>query len=192
MTNPNPALAARKVLTKIGAYDPFFSKPAESILVAWTEQIAATNLTEDELLAAVAEVYRVKESGFRPLPADVLNTARRLRRERFDALPLAEQQAIRDAETRDIDAELAELEDNTPAVVLAHRMPDNPAKGPRWVRCTYCGAHPGDGCFNRGRPELKLGGFHPARFEVCNPTVAPKAHQAVLNRYLNKAAGDAS
>lgn len=192
MTHPNPEAAARKVLAKIASYDQWYSRPAQSVIAAWTEQIAATNLTDAELLNGVSEVYRVRESGFRPLPADVLNAARRLRKERFDALPLAEQEAIRDTERRAIDAELAAVEAATPDPVLAHRLPDNPAKGPRWVRCTYCGAYPGDGCHNRGRPELKLGGFHPARLEACNPTVAPKAHQAVLNRYLNKAAGDAS
>jgi hypothetical protein len=184
MTHPNPEASARKVLAKITSYDQWFAKPGVSIVAAWAKQIAATNLTDDELLDGVDEVYRVKEGGFRPLPADVLNAARRLRKERFDALPLAEQEAIRDAERLAIDAELEAVEATTPPPKLAHRLPDNPAKGPRWVRCHYCGAYPGNRCYNRGRPELVLAGYHPARTEACKPTVTPDL--------LGKAAGGES
>ncbi len=184
MTHPNREVAARKVLAKIAATDPYFAKPSQAIVKAWSEQFAATNLTDEELLDGVTALYAVKESGFRPLPADVLNAAKRLRREAFDRLPLAQQEAIRAAETAATDAELFELEAVTPPPTLAHRLPDNPAKGPRWVRCPYCGAYPGNRCYNRGRPELVLAGYHPARAEACKPTVAPDL--------LGKAAGGES
>jgi hypothetical protein len=193
VTHPNPEVSARKVLAKITSYDQWFAKPGVSIVAAWAKQIAATNLTDEELLDGVDEVYRIKEGGFRPLPADVLNAARRLRKERFDALPMAEQEAIRDAERLAIDANLAEVEEATPLPMLAHQIPDNPAKGPRWVRCDYCGANAGDRCYNKGRPELILAGYHPARHEVCNPAPAPDdaatGQQDVINRYMGKASG---
>ncbi len=64
------------------------------------------------------------------------------------------------------DAEVAELESEVPPAKWLD-LPDNPAKGPRWVRCPYCHARPGESCINRGRPELTLAGHHPARENVC-------------------------
>ena len=162
--HPNPDLAARKVLSKISSYDPWFAKPAESIVGAWAEQIAGTNFTDDELLDAVAALYAVKEGGFRPLPADVLNAARRLRRERFEAQPLETIEAANDA----LDAKLAPL-----IVELAESktVPDkfDPAKfrrieaNPLTVSCGYCRAGIGSRCQSGGKT---MQAFHDRRIQL--------------------------
>ena len=175
MTRTNPEAAARKVLAKIAATDPYFAKPSEAIVKAWGEQIAATNLTDDELLDGVAALYAVKESGFRPLPADVLNAARRLRRERFERQPLEDIEAANDT----LDAKLAPL-----IVELAEykTVPDkfDPAKfrrrepNPLTVSCAYCRAGIGSRCTSGGKT---MQAFHDRRIHLAEEFIEERKAQ---------------
>lgn len=99
-------------------------------------------------------------------PGHIVQGAREIHREQLQH----ESDEMRNARQAALDARLAELEVDAPPAVFARDLPDNPAKGPRWVRCPYCHAHPGETCINRGRPELTLAGFHPAREAACIAT----------------------
>jgi hypothetical protein len=83
---------ARAVLAKCAANDPWFPQPAQYTMLAWAEQFAGTNLDIDDLLAAVTAVYRDNGAGFKPLPADILKSARAIRGERADREARAERE----------------------------------------------------------------------------------------------------
>lgn len=102
--------AARKVLGKCAANDPWFPQPNDATAYAWGEQFMICNLPVDDLLAGVTRVYASHGSGFRPLPADVIAAAREVRRDRAQRRSdeeLAGRDAVIDRKAADDVAELA-------------------------------------------------------------------------------------
>lgn len=79
MTDWNRAAAA--VLAKCASKDPFFPKPSAALALGWGEEFANWNLTVDQLIAGVTRAYRDNGAGFRPLPKDIVDAARTVRRE---------------------------------------------------------------------------------------------------------------
>jgi len=55
--SPQAITTAQDVLAKCAAYDPWFPQPSQATVLAWAEEIQATNLTADDLLAGVTDVY---------------------------------------------------------------------------------------------------------------------------------------
>lgn len=120
------------------------------------------DVPKDLALEAVRRHFR-ERPGVWLEPGHIVQGAREIQRERL----LRESDEMREARQAVLDARLAELELDAPPVAYNHNLPDNPTKGPLWVRCPWCRARPGEPCANRGRPELKLAGFHPARESRC-------------------------
>jgi hypothetical protein len=75
---------AALALAKCAAYDPWFPNPSEAIIEAWAEQIEVHRLDLPDLLAGVTLLYSEHGSGFRPLPKDLIDSARRIRRDRME------------------------------------------------------------------------------------------------------------
>lgn len=73
---------SKMVLGKCAANDPWFPTPNESMVLAWAEHFAITNLDRSDLLAGVTSVYAGNHAGFRPLPGDILAAARSIRSDR--------------------------------------------------------------------------------------------------------------
>jgi hypothetical protein len=95
---------AADVLTKCAAYDPWFPHPTEAMILAWAEQLALTNLSRADQLAGITDCYRTHGSGFKPLPADIIGAARRLRQDRYDRTPIHDRgayEAISDTKATD-------------------------------------------------------------------------------------------
>lgn len=92
---------AAAVLAKCASKDPFFPKPSAALAMGWGEEFECWNLTADQLLAGVTRAYRDNGQGFRPLPKDIVDAARAVRREE-DAKtgPTAEYQALCDSKAR--------------------------------------------------------------------------------------------
>lgn len=82
MTDWNRVAAA--VLAKCASKDPFFPKPSAALAIGWGEEFECWNLTVDDLLAGVTKAYRDNGNGFRPLPKDIVDAARAIRRDRSD------------------------------------------------------------------------------------------------------------
>lgn len=91
---------AAQALAKCAAYDPWFPQPNRATVDAWAEQIARYQLGRDDVLEGVAKMYADNASGFRPLPKDLTDAARSIRRDR-DALtgPTPEYQALCDSKS---------------------------------------------------------------------------------------------
>jgi hypothetical protein len=82
MTDWNRVAAA--VLAKCASKDPFFPKPSAALAIGWGEEFERWNLTIDDLLAGVTKAYGDNGNGFRPLPKDIVDAARAIRRDRSD------------------------------------------------------------------------------------------------------------
>jgi hypothetical protein len=93
MTN-YPQLAAL-VLAKCAAYDPYLTEPTEETARAWAEQFELYSLTLPDLMAGVTRIYRDNGSGYRPLPKDITDAARAIRRDR------AERESTEDRQQRE-------------------------------------------------------------------------------------------
>lgn len=91
------AALAALVLAKCAAYDPYRPEVTEEQARAWGEQLALHGLNDRALLSdAVTRVYSEHGSGYRPLPKDITDAARALRKERADRESTAERQARED------------------------------------------------------------------------------------------------
>lgn len=99
------ARMAAAVLAKCASKDPFFPKPSAALALGWGEEFECWNLTQDELLAGVTKAYRDNGNGFRPLPKDIVDAARAVRKDKRDRETIAERQAREDE--RDADYEKA-------------------------------------------------------------------------------------
>lgn len=75
---------AADALAKCAGYDPWFPKPAQATVNAWAEQIAIYKLDRADVLAGVAMMYRDNGAGFKPLPKDMIQAAREIRRQRAE------------------------------------------------------------------------------------------------------------
>lgn len=89
---------AALALAKCAAYDPWFPKASQSLVESWAEQIQRWKLDLDDVLDGVTRMYSEHGSGFRPLPKDLIDAGRAVRRER-DARtgPTSEYQALCDS-----------------------------------------------------------------------------------------------
>jgi len=75
---------AALALAKCAAYDPWFPKASQAIVDSWGEQIEKYKLTLPDALAGVTKMYSENGSGFRPLPKDLIDAAREIRRDRME------------------------------------------------------------------------------------------------------------
>lgn len=89
------ARVAAAVLAKCASKDPFFPKPSASLAIGWGEEFEDWNLTPEQLAKGVTRAYHDHGNGFRPLPKDIIDAARTVRREE-DAKtgPTAEYEAL--------------------------------------------------------------------------------------------------
>jgi len=101
--NDDAIEAAQSVLAKCAANDPWFPQPSRSTALAWAEHFERWNLTRDELLAGVTKAYEDNGHGFKPLPKDIIEWARAIRRDRSDR----EDDEMRAAREAAIDAKAA-------------------------------------------------------------------------------------
>lgn len=101
MTDWNRVAAA--VLAKCASKDPFFPKPSAALAMGWGEEFACWNLTPEDLVAGVTKAYRDNGAGFRPLPKDIVDAARAIRKDRTDRETIAERQAREDARDAELD-----------------------------------------------------------------------------------------
>ena len=75
---------AALALAKCAAYDPWFPKASQATVDAWAEAIGEYKLEARDVLEGVKLAYRDNGSGFKPLPKDIVQSARSVRRERAD------------------------------------------------------------------------------------------------------------
>lgn len=75
---------AALALAKCAAYDPWFPKASVATVEAWAEAIQEYRLELPDVLAGVKLAYRDNGSGFRPLPKDIVQAARAVRKDRLD------------------------------------------------------------------------------------------------------------
>lgn len=94
-----PQMAAL-VLAKCAAYDPYLTAPTKETCLAWAEQFELYGLDIDDLTKAVTKVYSEHGSGYRPLPKDITDAARAIRRERCER----ESSELREAREDRLDA----------------------------------------------------------------------------------------
>lgn len=73
---------AAQALAKCAAYDPWFPQPNRATVDAWAEQIGRYRLELADVLDGVTKMYADNGSGFRPLPKDLTDAARAVRRDR--------------------------------------------------------------------------------------------------------------
>ena len=112
MTDWNRVAAA--VLAKCASKDPFFPKPSAALAIGWGEEFENWNLTADELLAGVTRAYRDNGAGFRPLPKDIVDAARAVRKEEADKRgPTPEHEAICDAKAVSYEEALRQIQRRT-------------------------------------------------------------------------------
>lgn len=100
---------AARALAKCAAYDPWFPQPNRATVQAWAEQIAEYQLDEPDVLDGVKIAYRDNGSGFRPLPRDIVQAARQIRRERAERETSAERQAREDRRDAQLEQRIAAL-----------------------------------------------------------------------------------
>lgn len=106
---------AALALAKCAAYDPWFPKPSQALVDSWSEAIAKYKLGQYDVLAGVAKMYADNGSGFRPLPKDLTDAARAVRRERGERESEQERKAREDR----YDAELAARNKDRLAALIA-------------------------------------------------------------------------
>jgi len=94
---------AALALAKCAAYDPWFPKASQAIVESWAEQIARYKLDTADVMAGVTKMYSEHGSGFRPLPKDLTDAARAIRRERAERESTAEREAREDARDAALD-----------------------------------------------------------------------------------------
>jgi hypothetical protein len=75
---------AALALAKCAAYDPWFPKASQAIVDSWAEQVEKYKLELPDVLAGVTKMYSENGSGFRPLPKDLIDAARSIRRDRME------------------------------------------------------------------------------------------------------------
>lgn len=94
---------AALALAKCAAYDPWFPKASQAIVDSWAEQLQRYELTLPDVLAGVTKMYSENGSGFRPLPKDLTDAARAVRRDRTERESPAEREAREDRRDAELD-----------------------------------------------------------------------------------------
>lgn len=95
--------AAALALAKCAAYDPWFPKASQAIVDSWAEQIEKYKLDVPDVLAGVTKMYSDNGSGFRPLPKDLTDAARAVRRDRTERESESERRAREDRRDAELD-----------------------------------------------------------------------------------------
>jgi hypothetical protein len=95
---------AALALAKCAAYDPWFPKPSQAIVDSWAEQVEKYKLEVPDVLAGVTKMYSDNGSGFRPLPKDLIDAARAVRRDRTERESDAERMAREERRDADLEA----------------------------------------------------------------------------------------
>lgn len=93
---------AALALAKCAAYDPWFPKPSQAIVDSWAEHLAIHKLGVEDVLAGVTKAYNEHGSGFKPLPKDISDAGRAIRRDRAER----EDEAARHIREAAIDAKV--------------------------------------------------------------------------------------
>lgn len=166
--------AARLVLAKCSAIDPWFPQPSESTMLGWAQQFGLVNLDTQDLLDAVTSVYANATSGFKPLPADVVNAARVARQDRMARAIEPAREALDPGRVAEHVAEI------TATLGAKFNRPSRrPGANPLTVRCPWCHASPGQHCTVPQTNRRPHGGAHPSRLEAAEAirhTVSGGAH----------------
>lgn len=158
--------AAKAVLAKCAATDPWFPHGGEALVLSWAEQFAIANFPVEDLLAGVTAAYAAHGHGFKPLPADILNATRAIRNDRYQRTHPRERDYTRIDRKADVNDVVANL-------AAAKSIPD---KKPAWeygtspliVQCPWCRASVGAQCHIPGdyKRVLTQTRAHPARVEA--------------------------
>lgn len=78
---PNSRQVAARALAKCQANDPYFPNVGDAMVLAWSEHLERHGILDYELVeAAVFKMYDEHDSGFRPLPKDLVAAARSIRK----------------------------------------------------------------------------------------------------------------
>ena len=105
MTEPDYKQIAALALAKCAAYDPWFPKASQATVDAWGEAIGEWKLNLPDVLEGVKMAYRDNGSGFKPLPRDIVQAARNVRKDRTDREgPTERHEAICNSKAADEDA----------------------------------------------------------------------------------------
>lgn len=120
----NYAQIAAVVYQACNAYDPYLPPLSEELARAWGKQFEKFKLSADLLLRGVDRVYEEHGSGYRPLPKDISDAARAIRRDE-DARsgPTAEYEALCDAKAGDREA-LARITSRTGQPAIGRPVKD--------------------------------------------------------------------
>ena len=106
-----PEDIARATLAKCSGNDPWFPKPSESVVLAWAEHIERHRLDWPCMSEAVTLAYEQNGAGFRPLPKDVIEFARKVRRERAERETAVERGAREDRMDRRLEMMIQQFAD---------------------------------------------------------------------------------
>ena len=109
MTTPNYPQMAALVYGKCAAYDPYLAEPSEETCLAWAEQFQLYGLELADLMAAVTKIYADHGSGYRPLPKDITDAARAIRRDRTERESSAERREREDRRDAALEARINAL-----------------------------------------------------------------------------------
>ncbi|URM86522.1 hypothetical protein PBI_HILLTOPFARM_81 [Mycobacterium phage Hilltopfarm] len=166
-------------------YDPYLPESREAMVRAWAKVFFRFQLTLNDLTAAVDKLYAERESGFKPLPADIANAARALRHDRrqreevtaASRPALTDEEAERAARAR-IEAIKAlaaekklELEEK-PAQIGSAGSATHLGGNPLAIACSWCRASAGSPCVSPATGlRLTQTPYHPARVEAAKKLV---------------------
>lgn len=165
---------AREVLAKIAAYDPYFPKPNDVMLMAWAEHISLKNPDRDDMLEAVSKFYETN-TDVKPMPASITSLARQIKQDRtmrHEYVPPPNKSADPEPE-QPLGVKKISLQEweelharKFPELALGKPLEDDDAN-PLRVHCTHCNSAPGSPCVIPGTTQLltKIRA-HPCRIEA--------------------------
>lgn len=173
MTNYHQTAA--RALAKCAANDPWFPQPNRATVDAWAEHIAEYKLGEADVLQGVKIAYRDHGAGFRPLPRDIIQAARQVRRERAEAESDAERESRQDRHDAALEAKnrsalgdvIEVIGDRASFPAPTPTAPKSNPQNPVTVACPWCKATVGHACTNAGKPTAP----HPSRVEAMQAAV---------------------
>ena len=164
MSSRRAVEAAKAVLAKCAATDPWFPKMSHATIQAWAEHFDRTTIPTKDLLEAVVVFYSRGGDG-RPGPGDIIITAKAIRQDQFMRQPLQDIHAHWDA----IDQRLAgRIEEAADAMSLDRAIEPKYVRreaNPLTIACPYegCRAIAGKRCTSGGQ---RMTGYHPSRLDA--------------------------
>ncbi len=99
----NYAQVAAAVYQACNHFDPYLPTLSPELAKAWGRQFEKFQFSIDDLMKAVDRVYEDHGSGYRPLPKDITDAARAIRRERCERESADERRAREDARDADLE-----------------------------------------------------------------------------------------